>query len=651
MANHPTRKLAAIMFTDMVGYTALMQENEKLAKENRDRHRNVLQVAVENFHGKILQYYGDGTLSVFDSSVEAVQCAVGIQNSLLRPPEIPLRIGIHSGDVAYDQEGVYGDGVNIASRIESLAIPGSVLVSEKVFDDLKNHPDFQTKSLGLFELKNVKKPLEVFAISHGSLKVPSKKEIRGKATTIYQSIAVLPFVNMSADPENEYFSDGIAEEILNALTKVQDMQVTSRTSSFVFKNKNVDIREIGRVLDAKTVLEGSVRKSGDRVRITAQLIDTENGYHLWSETYDRNLTNIFELQDELSIKIVHQLRKALGGERHAEALVKHKKTNEQAYSQYLKGMYSLNRYTPEDVRKAMQYFEEAIRMQDDFANPYAQLAYCYGYLGATGQLKAENAYKKANELGEKARQLDPTLYQAYLIMALGDLYYTGDMDRAYLNFMEAMRLNPGAADIYQYYTIYLGAIGNLNEALENIEKAVDLDPLSLPINNWYGMVLLMFKRYDDAIARYDFVLSLDPTFRAALEAKGWAQFFKGEKTEAIKTFEQYQSMTGSPLKGLNGLGFAYGATGQTEKAREIIKKMEQRKQVEPDVDLDIDFAMVYAGLGEYEKSVEHLKRSFAMRNGLTFFIHHPVWDKTRKDENFVRFMRAFAAEKGLDLAI
>jgi tetratricopeptide (TPR) repeat protein len=348
---------------------------------------------------------------------------------------------------------------------------------------------------------------------------------------------------------------------------------------------------------------------------------------------------------------VQQLRRALGGKQPEETLVKHKKTNERAYSQYLKGMYALNRYTPEDVWKAMGFFEEAIRLQEDFANPYAQLAYCYGYLGATGQLKTEKAYKKADELGEKARQLDPTLYQAYLIMALGDLYYTGNFDRAYGYFMEAMRLNPGAADIYQYYAIYLGAVGNLNEALENIEKAVELDPLSLPINNWYGMVLLMFKRYDEAIARYDFVLSLDATFRAALEAKGWAQFFKGEKTEAIQTFAQYQSMTGSPLKGLNGLGYAYGATGQKDKAREIIKKMEQRKQVEPDVDLDIDFAMVYAGLGEYDKVIEHLKRSFAMRSGLTFFIHHPVWDAARKEEKFVQFVRSFAAEKGIEPTI
>ena len=287
------RFLAAIMFTDMVGYTAQMQKDEGLAKVNRDRHRQVLQDHVQSHAGKILQYYGDGTLCVFESAVEAVRCAIKIQTELQKDPPIPLRVGIHAGDIVYDNEGVYGDAVNVASRIENLSVAGSVLISEKVMFELKNHPGLSAESLGYFNLKNVKYPMEIFAVSSNQLAIPDPETIKKERVREKKSIAVLPFVNMSADPENEYFSDGITEELLNTLSKIEGLQVTARTSSFAFKNRNIDVREIGTQLEVKTVLEGSVRKAGNKVRITAQLINTADGYHLWSETYDRQLDDIF----------------------------------------------------------------------------------------------------------------------------------------------------------------------------------------------------------------------------------------------------------------------------------------------------------------------------------------------------------------------
>ena len=281
------RMLAAIMFTDMVGYTALMQENERQAKNLRNKHKEVLENLVSEHRGQILQYYGDGTLSIFGSAIEAAVCASKIQQELQIEPKVPLRIGIHAGDVVYDDEGVYGDGVNIASRIENLAVPGSVLISEKINDELKNQKEISTVFLGRYELKNVKVPVKLYAINSEGLVVPSYKDIEGKTSNSDSSIAVLPFINLSAERDNEYFSDGITEELLNALAKVDGLLVTSRTSSFAFKGKNIDIREIGRQLGVKTLLEGSVRKYGNRVRVTAQLINADDGYHKWSETYDQ----------------------------------------------------------------------------------------------------------------------------------------------------------------------------------------------------------------------------------------------------------------------------------------------------------------------------------------------------------------------------
>ncbi len=315
------RQLAAVMFTDMVGYTALMQEDEQKAKKNRDRHRKVLESLVQNHHGIILQYYGDGTLCVFNSAIEAVECATEIQQELQKEPKIPLRVGLHVGDIVYSDDGVYGDAVNIASRIETLATPGCVLISGKVFDEIKNHPSMPAKSLGEFDLKNVKRPVRVFALQNEGLNVPVRDDLKLKPRESAKSIAVLPFVNMSTDAENEYFSDGITEELLNALTKVDGLQVTSRTSSFAFKDKNLDVREIGSKLAVTSVLEGSVRKAGKRVRITAQLINTSDGFHVWSEVYDRELEDIFAVQDEIAKQISNKLREKLSIDQIDESIV------------------------------------------------------------------------------------------------------------------------------------------------------------------------------------------------------------------------------------------------------------------------------------------------------------------------------------------
>lgn len=328
------RKLAAIMFADIVGYTAMMQDNELQTKNIRDAHRKTLTSAVAAHGGTIIQFYGDGSLSIFDSAVEATACAVKIQLASQQDLKVPLRIGIHLGDVVIDEEGAFGDGVNVASRIESLAVTGSVMISDKVYDEIKNHKAYETLSMGEFELKNVNKPIEAFAIINQGLRVPKRNELKGKLKESIKSIAVMPFVNMSADPENEYFSDGITEELINALTRVEGLLVTSRTSSFSFKGKNVDLREIGRQLNVQSILEGSVRKAGNRVRITAQLIKSADGYHVWSESFDRNLEDIFAVQDEISQTIANKLKTKLSIKEKSKLLVTNYTDNFQAYNSY-----------------------------------------------------------------------------------------------------------------------------------------------------------------------------------------------------------------------------------------------------------------------------------------------------------------------------
>ena len=400
----PERTLAAIMFTDMEGYTRLMQQDEKKAKQLCDLHRKALEEETEKRNGKIMQYYGDGSLSIYNSSIEAVACAIAVQERI--KGKVNLRIGLHVGDIVKDEDGaIYGDGVNVASRIESMAISGAVLVSGKLHDDIKNQSNFSTEFLGSFELKNVEQPVEIFAITNSPLNVPDKQDMVGKGSPKQRSIAVLPFTNMSTDPENEYFSDGITEEILNALVKVEDLKVTARTSSFVFKGKEVDIREIGKILNVEYVLEGSVRKAGSKVRISAQLVSAVDGYHLWSETFDRDLEDIFTLQDEISKTITSHLRIELSLESHQKPLVKNPTDNIEVYNLFLKGKYYWNKWSPENARKAITYFEEAINLEPSFSSAYAALAGCYIFLAVSGNSRPDIAFPKALENAKKSIEL------------------------------------------------------------------------------------------------------------------------------------------------------------------------------------------------------------------------------------------------------
>ncbi|MEE8114161.1 MAG: tetratricopeptide repeat protein, partial [Nitrososphaerales archaeon] len=528
----------------------------------------------------------------------------------------------------------------VASRIESLAEPGSIMISEKVFDEIKNQPPLTARSLGEVELKNVKRPMEVFALINEGLVIPTPKQIKSKTGMSYKSIAVLPFVNMSADPENEYFSDGISEEILNALTKIEGLNVTSRTSSFAFKGKREDIREIGTKLNVTILLEGSVRKAGNKVRITTQLINTTDGYHIWSEVYDRKLEDIFEVQDEISRNIANKLREKLTAADINSPFVKSHTNNIEAYNTYLKGNFYFNKWTPADARKAAGLYEEAIGKDPNFAQAHSGLANCYIFLGFLGQLTPKKAYPKAKESVLKALELDENLAESHLSLAMVKFFFDWDWEGAPASFKHALALKPSFADAHHYYGYYLCAIGKFDESITEIEKAHSLDPLSLPINNSVGYTHFAAKRYDEAIVQFEKTLELDPSFRSALENKGWAHVGKGEIDKAIEIFEEVQRQTGHPLKGVAPLGYSYAKVGQMENAKECLKKLKERDRTEKDVSLSIDFAMLYTGLKDFDSAFYHLEKAVDERLGAAVFLRHrPHWDELRSDPRFKELVR------------
>jgi adenylate cyclase len=629
------RQLAAILFADMTGYTALMQENEDLARVKRKRLKEVLDLNVEQFGGKILQYYGDGSLSIFKSAVDSIQCSIKIQQQLQLEPKVSLRMGIHTGDVIIEEDTIYGDGVNLASRIESLCTPGGIFISGKVYDEIKNHELILTREMGYFEFKNVKEPIRVFAIANDGINIPSRDELRGKTRAPRNRLAVLPFVNMSSDPDNEYFSDGITEELLNTLTRVDGLQVTSRTSAFAFKGKNNDIRDIAIQLNVDKVLEGSVRKSGNRVRITSQLINAADGYHIWSETYDRNLTDIFEVQDEISGIIANKLRENLLPAQQEEKLVKTEVANIDAYTCYLKALHFWNKMTPADRRRCIECCEEAIKIEPNYAQAYAMAATSYADLGAAGQMLPDEAFRIVKQYADKAIELDKTVADGHIALASYELYYRWNWEEAYRSLQEALRLNPGSIEAHDLLSFYYVVTDQKEKALKIMQEAEQLDPLSPIILQSLGNMYVLNDRFDEAIAQADKLIYMHPRMRAAIEMKGWATGMRGDWKAALPLFEEVYRLTNHPLKGLMGLAFAYAKLGETEKAMDCIHKMEQRVIEDPNAVVDADLAAAWWALGDVDKSFYYLHRCVDKRMGpVAFYMEYPAYRGIKKDPRY-----------------
>lgn len=618
------RHLAAIMFTDIVGYTAMMNENEAAAIKIRQRHRNIFEKEHRRYHGEIIQYYGDGTLSTFKSAVEAVECAISMQQAFQDQPVVPLRIGIHLGDIVFDESEVYGDGVNVASRIETLGIPGCILVSGITQRAIQSHAVFKTKSLGFFEFKNVKEPLEVFALHNQGIRVPGRSELKGKLKQIGKSIAVLPFVNMSADPDNEYFSDGITEEILNALAKVAGLQVTARTSAFSFKGKNLDVREIGRQLGVKHILEGSVRKAGNRVRITAQLVSSVDGYHFFSETYDRTLEDIFEVQDEIAQKITNRLREHLGESEHQQQLVKPPTLNMEAYEIYLKGLFYFNQWG-ETMSKAIPYFEKAIELQEDFALPHAKLGACYYFYAFGGGIAWDKAYEKIRYHVARTKELKTESPEVYFSFFVHDVFVQWDWKAAVESTTKGLKHFPNFASLYHLLASLYWIKGDLKNVMRIHKKGLALDPLSIEMNLYMGVIYLWDKDYENAILYFDKVLELVPHHRAAREYKGWVAAFQQKYEAAVAIFKALEPI-GYHHHQATCLGWVYHKQGKYDQA---LACLETIKQLEGGSargnSFTVDLAILFTTMGNFDQAFDYLEKAIINRIGSIMMVGADQW--------------------------
>ena len=632
------RLLAAIMFADMVGYTRLMQEDEQKAKDLRDRQRAVIDGCILKHRGQVMQYYGDGTLSMFGSALDAVSCAQEIQLLLAQEPQVPLRIGIHIGDVVYDDEGIYGDAVNIAARVQSLGIPGSIMISGKVFDEVKNHPGIKVQSFGEHDLKNVFNPVSIFAIANKGIAVPEQAYIREITGSNKNSVAVLPFANFSPDPENEYFSDGITEEIINSLVKVKGLQVTSRTSVFSFKNTQKDIREIGRELNVATVLEGSVRQAGNRIRVTAQLIKTEDGFHIWSENFDREMKDIFGVQDEIAQKIADKLEANFTFDTDRK-LYEASTDSIVAYNAYLQGLYYWNKRTPESVNKAIEHFEAAIKKCTTYTNAYSGLANCYSFLGAIGHMQGKEAFSKAEKYALKAIELNNSRADSYISLGYVNLFYHWDFEAADSNFRKAITLEPENEEGRSAFSLYNRIVGRFDKMLDQAKAAVKIAPLSLPALNDLARSYMLLKNYEEALRLYDKIIDLDSNYRTAYEGKAYLYIEKGEFEKAEIHTKKYIRRIKGPNKGGTQLGYLAAMMGDKKEARKNLRLVEKRQEEEPDLNLSLDFAVIHAALGEKEEMFEHLNNAVDQKLGAVLLINSiPAITQYSNDPRYIEIL-------------
>ena len=685
------RKLAAIMFTDMVGYSALSQRDEKLAQELLEEHRQLLREIFSRFNGTEIKTIGDAFLIEFQSALEAAQCAIEIQRTLAKrnhdvtvERRIELKIGIHIGDVVHRGGDVYGDGVNIASRIEPLAGAGGICVSMDVERQIRNALEARFEKLAPTELKNISVPMDLFRIvlpwetgaktERAETRATKRSPLLAVVATVVligllcgwwlidhlgrnrqptatalpaapanapdqKSVAVLPFVNLSDDKGSEYFSDGISEELLTVLQKIPGLRVAARTSAFSFQGKNATAQEIGQKLGVAHLVDGSVRKSGNTVRIAARLSRASTGEQLWSENYTRDLKDVFAVQSEIAQTIVAQLHAKLDGSAVAQQVqqaVRGGTKNPEAYEQFLQGRYYVNRFSVADFDKARAFLERACQLDPNFPLAWAALSQVWtlqtGWSDKLTRAQFGAGLARARETADRALQLDPDLPEALTARFSIQFLYDFDWKAGAEIIKRAQALAPSDPVILISAAEVAVIFRDYGRAVDLARQAVALDPVNAQVRVYLANALLQARRPAESRAEYERVAELNPSTPWAFGGQGLAYLFDGKNAEALTATERETSEFAR-------LVVAAVALWNLDRKSESDAALATLIKDDGDVGA-FQIAEVYSGRSDKDQAFAWLERARRQQDaGLAYFPNDPLLDPLRSDPRWAAFQR------------
>jgi adenylate cyclase len=633
------RRLAAIMYTDMVGYTALGQRNESLSLALVEEQRKLIRPILGRHNGREIKTMGDAFLVEFPNALDAVRCAYDIQRatrefniSLPTEKRIHLRVGLHLGDVVESQGDISGDAVNVASRIEPLAEDGGVCLSRQVFDQVKGKFELPQASLGPRNLKNVSEPVEVFKV----IMPWNQSEAAGTQAFPPNRVAILPFASFSVDPNDGFFADGMTEEVISTVSGISGLSVISRTSVMGYKGTTKKVKEIGKELEVGSVVEGSFRKAGNRIRVTVQLVDAASDRHIWVQTYDRTLDDIFQVQSDVAKKVAEALSVRILSDE-AERIEKKPTANTAAHSLYLRGRFLWNKRGIDDLKMAAECFERATQEDPGFALGYVGQADCAALLRSNWNIDRDANLMKAKTLVEKALSLDRELAEAHTSkgLLLREEYRLREAEE---EFRTAIELKPSYATAHQWYFWILRAELRWEEALREIERAAALDPLSPVINQNYGDYYVSRREYAKAIEPYRKALELGKTdvHGPLAVAYGRMRMFEEMQREA-DAFAQYLEPVVPEVRSLLD---GYGAYFKDDKetVRRLLPKIEAQAG-----EFNISAAEVadfHFYLGEVDKGFEWLEISYARRESALLNIQWDSnMDQARTDPKYLDLLK------------
>jgi adenylate cyclase len=662
------------MFTDMVGYSALTQKDEALALRVLEEHRAIIRPLLTKHGGREIKTIGDAFLVEFSSALAATACAIEIQKTLFERAEsrpgghaVQLRIGLHVGDVIYKENDVFGDGINIAARIEPLAEPGGICISEDVARQIQNKIDYSLVRLGTGELKNINLTVDIYRVIRPWEKRHfgfmdrfafffAKRKSRRLAAALLiilallavllwrtgpasraslpaNRVAVLPFVNISNDSREEYFADGMTEELISSLSKIHDLNVIARTSVAKYKGVRLDITEIGNALHVGSILEGSVRTSGDEARISVNLVDVQTQKTLLTREYTRPIKDVFAIQSDIAQSITNALSiQLLSGE--MESLAKKGTENAEAYRTYLLGRVHLSKRTGEEVLKAIDSFTQAVQKDTSFALAYAGLAECYTLAGNAGygSLPRDEAIAAAKKFARRAIALDESQAEAHASLAYVKFRIDWDWADAEKEFKRALELKPGYARGHEWYALFLSIQGRLDEAMEQMKRAQSLDPLSASVSTGIGRILHFGRKLDEAAQQFKNTLELDPEYAEAYFGLGMTYTVMKRYDDARTALKTALRLSGNRLVMLAMLALNEGEAGNKKEAQKIFDDLKTRSRttyVSP-----YYFGIMEAGLGDMDKAMDYLEQAYNERDGILIFlgvdpVAESIWTQPR----------------------